>query len=224
MISEHVKSRNPLQCKNHARHLTQTYKVDPSEHTARAKPSVEPSVQTVEPKIDVPMIVKEPLDPSVQTIEDLDKKVEKDSAPVIQPKQAELPIDGNIPNTGMVDTDRLFDPYNASPQEMEQNPEWFRQKYSKTPDRYLKIRNHMLSCWQACRPKYLTKTSARRGLKDCGDVNAIGRVHQYLESVGAINVDCITNAPRPPKRVPREIYQEDEDDFDAADFVVGYDG
>ncbi|KAI7896098.1 uncharacterized protein EV154DRAFT_280361 [Mucor mucedo] len=108
---------------------------------------------------------------------------------------------------------------------MNHNPEWFRQKYSKTPDRYLKIRNHMLSCWQACRPKYLTKTSARKGLKDCGDVNAIGRVHQYLESVGAINVDCMTHAPRPPKRVPREIYKEDEEDeFDAADFVLGYDG
>lgn len=121
--------------------------------------------------------------------------------------------------------DPNFDRYQVSEEEMIQNPEWFKQKYSKTPDRYLKIRNHMLDCWHQCKPKYLTKTSARKGLKDCGDVNAIGRVHQYLESIGAINVDCTTHAPRPPKRVPREVYEQDEQDhFDPAEFVVGYDG
>jgi protein MYSM1 len=122
-------------------------------------------------------------------------------------------------------TTNQFDRFQVSEEEMAHNPEWFKQKYSKTPDRYLKIRNHMLDCWRQCQPKYLTKTSARKGLKDCGDVNAIGRVHQYLESIGAINVDCTTHAPRPPKRVPREVYeQEDHIDFDPAEFVVGYEG
>jgi protein MYSM1 len=144
-------------------------------------------------------------------------QIDKVETKVILPKQAELPIDGNIPN------DHAFDRFQVSSEEMAHNPEWFRQKYSKTPDRYLKIRNHMLDCWNHCKPKYLTKTSARKGLKDCGDVNAIGRVHQYLESVGAINFDCITHASRPPKRVPRELYEEEEE-FDASDFVVGYDG
>lgn len=119
--------------------------------------------------------------------------------------------------------DTSFPPYEATQDEMIHNPEWFKHKHSKTPDRYLKIRNHMLACWQQCKPKYLTKTSARKGLKDCGDVNAIGRVHAYLETVGAINVDCVTHAPRPPKRVPREIYEED-DAFDAAELVLGYEG
>lgn len=119
----------------------------------------------------------------------------------------------------------IFDRFTVSEEEMAQNPEWFKQKYSKTPDRYLKIRNHMLDCWNQCKPRYLTKTSARKGLKDCGDVNAIGRVHQYLESIGAINVDCTTNAPRPPKRVPREIYEQEEQvDFDPSELVLGYDG
>lgn len=119
----------------------------------------------------------------------------------------------------------IFDRFQVSDEEMAQNPEWFKQKYSKTPDRYLKIRNHMLDCWNHCKPRYLTKTSARKGLKDCGDVNAIGRVHQYLESIGAINVDCTTNAPRPPKRVPREIYEQEEQmDFDPAELVLGYEG
>lgn len=126
-----------------------------------------------------------------------------------------------------------FSPFEISEQEMAHNPEWFRQKYSKTPDRYLKIRNHMLACWKLVKPKYLTKTSARKGLKDCGDVNAIGRVHEYLESIGAINVDCVTSAPRPPRRVPRESNgQVDDDDEellfdameDASGNVVGYDG
>lgn len=116
-----------------------------------------------------------------------------------------------------------FPPYNATQDEMIHNPEWFKHKHSKTPDRYLKIRNHMLACWHHCKPKYLTKTSARKGLKDCGDVNAIGRVHAYLETVGAINVDCVTHAPRPPKRIPREIYEE-ADAFDATELVLGYEG
>jgi protein MYSM1 len=116
-----------------------------------------------------------------------------------------------------------FDRFNISEEEMAQNPEWFKQKYSKTPERYLRIRNHMLDCWHYCKPRYLTKTSARKGLKDCGDVNAIGRVHEYLESIGAINVDCTTSAPRPPRRIPRESY-EDAVLFDAAELVVEYDG
>lgn len=33
----------------------------------------------------------------------------------------------------------------------------------------------------------------RPGLKNCGDVNCIGRIHAYLESVGAINFGCGKN-------------------------------
>jgi len=39
-------------------------------------------------------------------------------------------------------------------------------------------------------PSYLNKTSVRPGLKNCGDVNCIGRIHTYLECVGAINYGC----------------------------------
>ncbi|KAI9316625.1 hypothetical protein BX666DRAFT_2019239 [Dichotomocladium elegans] len=125
--------------------------------------------------------------------------------------------------------DSRFDRYAVSEEEKECNPEWFKNKASKTPDRYLRIRNHILDAWQACRPRYLTKTSARRGLKDCGDVNAIGRVHEYLENIGAINVECVNSAPRPPKRVAATtIRKADEDDeadmFAAADLVIGYEG
>ncbi|CAO3685862.1 unnamed protein product [Rhizopus stolonifer] len=118
----------------------------------------------------------------------------------------------------------MFNRYYVSEEEMMDNPEWFRHKHTKTPDRYLRIRNHILDCWYKCRPRYLAKTMARKELRDCGDVNAIGRVHTYLEDMGAINVDCVTRAPRPPKRIPRETIVEEEEMFEAPEFVVNYDG
>ncbi|KAF6198235.1 hypothetical protein GE061_007982 [Apolygus lucorum] len=56
--------------------------------------------------------------------------------------------------------------------------------------RYLKIRSHIISMWNGSKPKYLTKSIARQGLKNCGDVNLIGRVHAYLEQKGIINFGC----------------------------------
>jgi protein MYSM1 len=182
----------------------------------------------------MPTSVLPPAPPSPEPIIEKEKEIistEQESIPVVTNNNNNK-ITVNIQSEETVTdhtTTAKFDRFRVSDEEMIQNPEWFKQKYSKTPDRYLKIRNHMLDCWNQCKPKYLTKTSARKGLKDCGDVNAIGRVHQYLESIGAINVDCITHAPRPPKRVPREVYELDEDnereDFlDASDLVLGYDG
>lgn len=63
----------------------------------------------------------------------------------------------------------------------------------KNPERYLQIRSHMIKAWQELRPQYLTKTTARNGLKSCGDVNSIGKVHTVLEQIGAINFGCGTN-------------------------------
>ena len=39
-------------------------------------------------------------------------------------------------------------------------------------------------------PEYLFKTAARSSLKNCGDVNKVGRIHSYLEQIGAINFGC----------------------------------
>lgn len=71
--------------------------------------------------------------------------------------------------------------------EMQANSEFFEGNNVKTPERYVRIRNHILRTWLMNKQRYVTKTSVRRGLRDCGDVNAIGRVHQFLELVGAIN-------------------------------------
>ncbi|GJQ75910.1 hypothetical protein Trydic_g17970 [Trypoxylus dichotomus] len=68
--------------------------------------------------------------------------------------------------------------------------EFFEGRPTKTPLRYLKIRNHILNVWKNIKPTYVTKTSIRQGLKQCGDVNCIGRIHQFLEQIGAINFKC----------------------------------
>lgn len=70
------------------------------------------------------------------------------------------------------------------------NKEFFINNSTKTPHRYIRIRNFCISAWKAQKPKCLTKTTVRVGLKDCGDVNAIGRVHEYLERLGVINFGC----------------------------------
>ncbi|XP_041358981.1 histone H2A deubiquitinase MYSM1-like [Gigantopelta aegis] len=75
-------------------------------------------------------------------------------------------------------------------EEQKVHSQFFDGRPSKTPDRYLKIRNHILECWNKCKPNFLNKTSVRSGLKNCGDVNCIGRIHAYLECIGAINIGC----------------------------------
>nr|CAH7745472.1 unnamed protein product [Callosobruchus chinensis] len=60
----------------------------------------------------------------------------------------------------------------------------------KTPERYMYIRNNILKNWRSLKPKYLSKTTCRNSLKKTGDVNSIGRIHTYLEQIGAINYGC----------------------------------
>ncbi|XP_008070163.1 histone H2A deubiquitinase MYSM1 [Carlito syrichta] len=82
--------------------------------------------------------------------------------------------------------------------------EFFEGRQAKTPERYLKIRNYILDQWEICKPKYLNKTSVRPGLKNCGDVNCIGRIHTYLELIGAINFGCeqaVYNRPQPVDKI-----------------------
>lgn len=58
---------------------------------------------------------------------------------------------------------------------------------------FLKYKNHkqkIYFCRYKSKPNYLNKTSVRPGLKNCGDVNCIGRIHMYLECTGAINFGC----------------------------------
>lgn len=95
----------------------------------------------------------------------------------LKPPEQEVEIDRNI----------------IQEEEKQAIPEFFEGRQAKTPERYLKIRNYILDQWEICKPKYLNKTSVRPGLKNCGDVNCIGRIHTYLELIGAINFGCGKN-------------------------------
>ncbi|XP_036033659.1 histone H2A deubiquitinase MYSM1 isoform X5 [Onychomys torridus] len=106
----------------------------------------------------------------------------------LKPPEQEVEIDRNI----------------IQDEEKQAIPEFFEGRQTKTPERYLKIRNYILDQWEICKPKYLNKTSVRPGLKNCGDVNCIGRIHTYLELIGAINFGCeqaIYNRPQPVDKV-----------------------
>ncbi|KAJ2005602.1 hypothetical protein GGI04_002178 [Coemansia thaxteri] len=74
--------------------------------------------------------------------------------------------------------------------------EFFAGKANKTPERYMAIRNYMVQAWQSTQPQYLTKIRARAGLRNCGDVNAIGRVHTFLEGARVINVGAVARVHR----------------------------
>lgn len=94
-------------------------------------------------------------------------------------------------------------------------PEFFEGRPSKTPERYLKIRNYILDQWLKSKPRYLNKTSVRPGLKNCGDVNCIGRIHTYLELIGAINFNCEQAVYNRPRVVDRSKPKEGKDLLEA---------
>ncbi|KAG0031571.1 hypothetical protein BGZ81_000983 [Podila clonocystis] len=98
---------------------------------------------------------------------------------------------------------RILDKDVITDEEKRIHHEFFCNKASKTPERYQRIRNTILQAWEKSPSTYLTKTSVRSGLKDCGDVNAIGRVHSWLESIGAINVGMTASSPGASLARPR---------------------
>ncbi|KAG0168935.1 Myb-like, SWIRM and MPN domains 1 [Apophysomyces sp. BC1034] len=228
VIAEFVKTRNPLQCKNHARHWLATSKIDPT--TLQPGVKTEPNSPTqrtiglsdTQPASFVEFIATPTNDVGGVMMGDLQATVlmmETNEEPVIT-NEAPTKI-----RTQTKTAEKVFDRDNVSAEEKKRNPEWFCDKPAKTPERYMKIRNYILDCWENCQPEYLTKTCARRGLRNCGDVNAIGRVHTYLENVGAINVDCVApSTPRPTRRAPRKVYDyvsaSDEESMDG--FVSGH--
>ncbi|KAG2461504.1 MYSM1 deubiquitinase, partial [Polypterus senegalus] len=108
-----------------------------------------------------------------------------------------------------------MDPETITEEEKQAIPEFFEGRPSKTPERYLRIRNYILEQWKKCHPKYLNKTSVRPGLKNCGDVNCIGRIHTYLELVGAINFGCEQAVYNRPRIVDKVRFREGGDTLEA---------
>lgn len=73
--------------------------------------------------------------------------------------------------------------------EEESLPEFFSGKYpSKTATVYKEYRNFMIALYRMNPTTYLSATTCRRHLS--GDVNAIMRVHAFLEKWGLINFSC----------------------------------
>ncbi|PRP78187.1 histone H2A deubiquitinase MYSM1 [Planoprotostelium fungivorum] len=123
----------------------------------------------------------------------------------IEEETKEVKVEGNSEREEMEETiimtietptkEMILDEHAVTAEEEKYNYEFFSGNLRKTPARYLRIRNGIINVWKTTKPNYLSKTSVRHQLKDCGDVNAIGRVHDYLEACGAINF----GAPRPER-------------------------
>uniref|UniRef100_A0A2I4CTH1 Myb-like, SWIRM and MPN domain-containing protein 1 n=1 Tax=Austrofundulus limnaeus TaxID=52670 RepID=A0A2I4CTH1_AUSLI len=137
-------------------------------------------------------------------------KTEEDKVNKNQEEEEEEEEEVKAPEQELeMDTERINE------DEKQAIPEFFEGRPSKTPERYLKIRNYILDQWLKSKPKYLNKTSVRPGLKNCGDVNCIGRIHTYLELIGAINFNCEQAEYNRPKVVERCKQKEGKDVVEA---------
>lgn len=217
IAENYVTTRNALQIKNHARLVFRTEKSSvekkpKSSSSSTSKPHVDSS--SVEVVKLVPTGEDEEVD--IEGLEDEDfspNTVPSGSPSVPSPKRVKASVrhdkdylhklleqDSNL-HAILEDAltlekppvQEIFLDYdNFTSIEIQFNIEFFKPPPSgynsgKTPQRYAKIRNTILECWEKCKPQYLSKTAVRNLLKDCGDVNAIGRVHLFLEQLGAIN-------------------------------------
>uniref|UniRef100_A0A803SKS4 Myb-like, SWIRM and MPN domain-containing protein 1 n=1 Tax=Anolis carolinensis TaxID=28377 RepID=A0A803SKS4_ANOCA len=185
--------------------------LDSEEHTPAAllltaKYSPKPEESPAEtPETVVPSSENNSHDPLKPENEEGDEP-EEDShmnAEELKPPDQEVEIDRNV----------------ISEEEKQAIPEFFVGRQAKTPERYLKIRNYILDQWERSKPKYLNKTSVRPGLKNCGDVNCIGRIHTYLELIGAINFGCEQAVYNRPQTTDKMRPREGKDAIDAYQLV-----
>ena len=117
-------------------------------------------------------------------------------------------VEGEVIHFPIPTCETILSPAEITQEERSVHPDFFGNKSSKTPERYLKIRNYILDSWKKFRPNFLNKTSVRSGLKNCGDVNCIGRIHAYLECIGAINFGCEQASYNMPKTVNGLVRKE----------------
>ena len=96
-----------------------------------------------------------------------------------------------------------FDPDSISELEMSSLPEFFTGHYpSKTPATYREYRDFMITLYRMQSAVYLTATTCRRHLS--GDVCAIMRVHQFLETHGLINFTVAPESKPLNKQIAKE--------------------
>lgn len=158
------------------------------------------------------------IDVNAQGAECNNSALERDWAPVtcgevtscetIQPCDREQP-GTSAENHNMLYKQMVIDRNIIQDVEKQHNIEFFMGRALKTPERYMKIRNYILDMWQRTKPSFLFKTAVRGGLRNCGDVNSIGRVHAFLEDIGAINEGCL-DRPVPRIRQQGEVTDSKE--------------
>lgn len=100
-----------------------------------------------------------------------------------------------------------------------------RTKYSKNPGRYLRIRNHIYAEWIKLHrldpSKRLSQRHIRQGLQKEGDVNAIGKIFEFLERHGHINVGLWRDVPgssNPRRKRGISMALSELDDFESEKF------
>ncbi|KAL0082314.1 Homeodomain-like DNA binding domain-containing transcription factor [Phycomyces blakesleeanus] len=208
-ISVYIKTRNIRQCKDHGRAWIRSGKIKnqviPTPLETQSEDKISLSIETeIKAEAEIDTYIKTEEEAEVETkTEIFENDVREQSTQEIISDIKTTIVKG--PFEQLKSKDKVsFEGDTITAQEKKKNPEWFENKPSKTPERYLKIRNFILSEWETINPTYLTKIHARKGLKGCGDVNAIGRVHSYLEEVGAINVNCVATA-KPPQATRRPV-------------------
>ncbi|KAI9247234.1 hypothetical protein BY458DRAFT_527392 [Sporodiniella umbellata] len=215
MISTHVQTRSPLQCQMHNHQIIQEPPRLPSFSQVSSMASFQspssnetmrlPPASSMVPQVSVSQNIHPGSSfftsmeiPSIEAQKQVPQPV-----PELQPKSPPPP-----PTEVTTNQEHIINEDEITENERTKNPEWFMGKSAKTPERYKRIRNHIISCWRTSRPHYLTKTAGRKNLSDCGDVNAVGRIHTYLESIRAINVNCVT----PPAVKKRSVRKRLDDD------------
>lgn len=92
-------------------------------------------------------------------------------------------------------------------QEKNQNPDYFKASKTRTPEKYLLVRECIIKAWLQNPTVYLTKMGVHKFYQGLGCVNSVGRVHTYLESMGLVNVGI--DKPN-PKRMSRSSNQNAE--------------
>lgn len=113
-----------------------------------------------------------------------------------------------LQSMGVPDAEIDIDLTRISPLEKYFHYEFFEGRPTKTPERFLKIRNFIIRAWHDSKPVYVSKTAVRHGLKQCGDVNCISRIHSLLEQIGAINFGCEQLTYIRPLRELSEIFAQ----------------
>lgn len=103
---------------------------------------------------------------------DEDEKIYDDNGELFEPPDKEITLP----------------PSDVTEEERERFPEFFSGRTRYSPHNYITIRDTILKLWNEKKPGHVNKVILRPILKKTsGNVNNIGKIHKYLETIGAIN-------------------------------------